>query len=127
MQNKSLTRSTPPAVRRCSPTNGLHVRKSCAPPISERVQTMPPNRPNNDLSGCSLADVLERLEAGKVGHTAVMEWLEIDSYNDLVEIMHFNVRIMPGHRDMVVTTETQARFRQISRTLAMWSVQPRGV
>jgi len=78
---------------------------------------MPPNRPNNDLSGCSLADVLERLEAGKVGHAAVMEWLEIDSFNELVEIMHFNGRIMPGHREMVVTPETQALIRQISRPL----------
>ncbi len=75
------------------------------------------NRRDNDLSGCSLDDVLARLEAGKVGHSAVMEWLDIDSYNELVEIMHFNGRIMPGHRDMIVTPETQALIRQVSRPI----------
>ena len=75
------------------------------------------NRRNSDLSGCSLHDVLERLEAGKVGHSAVMEWLDIDSYNELVETMHFNGRMMPGHRDMIVTPETQALIRQVSRPI----------
>ena len=85
-----------------------------------------PNRINNDLSGCSLADVLERLEAGKVGHRAVMEWLDVDNYHDLVETMHFNGRIMPGHRDMVVTKETQALIRQITRPLpAILPSQPK--
>lgn len=35
---------------------------------------------NYDRRGCSLADVLERLEAGKIGHQADMDWLGIDSY-----------------------------------------------
>ena len=39
------------------------------------------------LKGCSLADVLERLEKGKIGHSTAMEWLAVSSYDDLVEIM----------------------------------------
>ena len=74
-----------------------------------------PNRINNDLGGLSLADVLERLEAGKCGHSAVMDWLRIDSYHELVAIMHFNGRTMPGHREMIITPETTALFRQLSR------------
>lgn len=31
----------------------------------------------DDLKGCSLADVLERLEKGKIGHTAAMAWLNV--------------------------------------------------
>ena len=72
---------------------------------------------NQDLDGCSLADVLEKLEAGKIGHSAAMRWLEIDSYNKLVEIMHFNGRTMPGHRPMIVTPETVELIRRISRPL----------
>ena len=30
---------------------------------------------NETLNGCSLADVLEKLEKGKIGHRAAMEWL----------------------------------------------------
>jgi hypothetical protein len=70
---------------------------------------------DNDLSGLSLADVLERLEAGKCGHRAVMEWLRIDSYHELVSIMHFNGRTMPGHRPMIVTDETMALIRSLPR------------
>ena len=72
---------------------------------------------DDDLSGCTLADVLRRLEAGKVGHRAVMAWLDVDNYHDLVKTMHLNGRIMPGHREMVVTPETQALIRQITRRL----------
>jgi toxin ParE1/3/4 len=35
---------------------------------------------NEDLKGNSLADVLEKLEKGKIGHRAAMEWLNITSY-----------------------------------------------
>jgi hypothetical protein len=72
---------------------------------------------DNDLSDLSVADVLERLEAGKCGHSAVMRYLGIDSYNELVETMHFNGRMMPGHRDMIVTPETLDLIRQFSRPL----------
>lgn len=71
--------------------------------------------PDKDLSGMSFADVLEQLEAGKIGHTAAMDWLGAKTYNDLVRIMHFNGRTMPGHREMIVTPETRALIRQISR------------
>jgi hypothetical protein len=73
---------------------------------------------DNDLSDLSVADVLERLEAGKCGHSAVMRYLGIDSYHELVETMHFNGRLMPGHRDMIVTPETLDLIRQFSRPLA---------
>ena len=53
---------------------------------------------NDELDGCSVADVLERLEKGKIGHRAAMEWLNVSSYGDLVEIMHVNGRLMPGHQ-----------------------------
>ncbi|WP_158806852.1 hypothetical protein [Beijerinckia sp. L45] len=69
----------------------------------------------DNLEGCSLADVLERLEKGKIGHSAAMAWLNIDSLNDLVEIMHTNGRLMPGHQPMRVSSETQALVRAVSR------------
>jgi hypothetical protein len=72
---------------------------------------------NDDLEGCSLADVLVKLEKGKIGHRAAMEWLNIDSINELVEIMHVNGRLMPGHQPMRVSPETQALIRAISRPL----------
>ncbi len=62
---------------------------------------------NDDLEGCSLADVLERLESGRIGHRAAMDWLGIESYPKLVEIMHLNGRRMPGHREMEVTPQTR--------------------
>jgi hypothetical protein len=70
---------------------------------------------NEDLKGCSLADVLEKLEKGKIGHRAAMAWLNIESQNELVEIMHVNGRLMPGHQPMRVAPETRALVRAISR------------
>ena len=69
----------------------------------------------NDLKGCSLAEILERLEKGKIGHSAAMEWLNVHSYNELVEIMHGNGRLMPGHQPMRVSPETRALIRSIFR------------
>ncbi len=43
---------------------------------------------SDDLEGCSLADVFEKLEKGKIGYRAAMEWLNVSSLSDLVEIMH---------------------------------------
>jgi len=77
---------------------------------------------NDDLKGCSLADVLGKLEKGKTGHRAAMEWLNIQSLNDLVEIMHVNGRLMPGHQPMRVSPETRALVRAITRP----AVVPRG-
>ena len=71
---------------------------------------------DNDLSDCSLADALERLEAGKCGHTAVMEYIGTDSYHELVATMHFNGRTMPGHRKMIITPETMALLSRLPRT-----------
>ncbi len=73
---------------------------------------------NETLKGCSLADVLEKLEKGKIGHRAAMEWLNIESQNELVEIMHANGRLMPGHQPMLVAPETRALVRAITRPVA---------
>ncbi len=75
---------------------------------------------NDTLKGCSLTDVLERLEKGKIGHRAAMEWLNVSSYDDLVEITHVNGRLMPGHQPMRVSAETRALVRSIFRP-APWS------
>jgi len=71
----------------------------------------------NDLKGCSLADVLEKLQKGKIGHRMAMEWLNIQSLNDLVEIMHVNGRLMPGHQPMRVSPKTRALVRAITGPL----------
>jgi hypothetical protein len=76
---------------------------------------------NEELKGASLADVLEKLEKGKLGHRAAMEWLNVKSYADLVEIMHVNGRLMPGHQPMRVAPETRALVRRIFRP----AVQPK--
>jgi hypothetical protein len=70
---------------------------------------------DNDLSDCSLADALERLEAGKCGHAAVMEYIGTDSYDELVATMHFNGRTMPGHRKMILTSETMELLSKLSK------------
>jgi hypothetical protein len=70
---------------------------------------------NDDLKGCSVADVLDRLEKGKIGHRAAMEWFHVSAYADLVEIMHANGRLMPGHQPMKVSPEARARVRSIFR------------
>jgi hypothetical protein len=79
---------------------------------------------NKDLSGCSLADVLAKLEKGKIGHRAAMEWLNIESLNDLVEIMHVNGRLMPGHQPMPVRKETRDLVRSITRPFLPRKVDP---
>jgi hypothetical protein len=71
---------------------------------------------NEGLEGCTLADVLEKLEKGKIGHRAAMEWLNIESLDELVEIMHVNGRLMPGHQPMRVAPETRALVRAITRS-----------
>jgi hypothetical protein len=45
-----------------------------------------------------------------------MEWLNIESLDDLVEIMHVNGRLMPGHQPMRVAPETRALVRAITRS-----------
>jgi hypothetical protein len=68
---------------------------------------------NQSLKGCSLAEVLERLEQGKIGHQAAMDWLHIESLNELHDIMYANGRVMPGHQEMEVAPETRALLRRI--------------
>ena len=65
----------------------------------------------------TLADMLDKLERGRIGHREAMRWLGVDSYNELVEIVHFNGRQMPGHRPTPVAPETRALLRQITRPL----------
>ena len=71
----------------------------------------------DDLRGLTVAEVLEMLEKGKVGYGPVMDYLRIDSLNELVEIMHFNDRQMPGHRPMPIRRETLELLKQITRPL----------
>ncbi len=71
-----------------------------------------------DLKGCSLADVLEKLEKGRIGHRMAMQWLDIDSLDELVETMHVNGRLMPGHQPMRVSRATRALVRAITRPAA---------
>ena len=70
---------------------------------------------SEELKGNSLADVLEKLEKGKIGHRAAMDWLNVESYGALVEIMHTNGRLMPGHQPMRVAPETRELVRRITR------------
>ena len=69
---------------------------------------------NEELTGCSLADVLEKLEKGKIGHRAAMEWLNVKSYDNLSwRSLHVDDRLMPGHQPMRVAAETRALLRRI--------------
>ena len=70
---------------------------------------------DDELRGASLADVLAKLEKGKIGHPAAMQWLNVESYDALVEIMHANGRLMPGHQPMPVPPATHALVRRIFR------------
>jgi hypothetical protein len=63
----------------------------------------------------TLADMLDRLERGKIGHGEAMRWLGIDSYNELVTIVHANGRQMPGHRPIPISPETRAILRLVTR------------
>lgn len=62
-----------------------------------------------------MADVLEKLENGKIGHSAAMRWLNVESLDELVEIMHVNGRLMPGHQPMPISPETRALVRAVTR------------
>jgi hypothetical protein len=44
-----------------------------------------------------------------------MEWFNLYSYGDLVDVMHSNGRLMPGHQPMKVSPETRALVRSIFR------------
>lgn len=68
---------------------------------------------NEDLKAASLSDVLEKLEKGKIGHRAAMEWLNIKGYDALVELMHANGRPVPGHQPMRAGPKTRALLPDI--------------
>ena len=72
---------------------------------------------HHDLRGLGLPRVLEMLEQGKVGYSAVMDYLGIDNLNLLVDTMHANGRQMPGHRPMPIRRETLDLLKQITRPL----------
>lgn len=63
----------------------------------------------------TLAELLDKLERGRIGHTEAMQWLGIDSYPALVEIVHANGRQMPGHRPNSISPETRELLRRITR------------
>lgn len=44
-----------------------------------------------------------------------MDWLGVETYDDLVRIMHFNGRKMPGHRNMRVSKETRELVLSVTR------------
>ena len=69
----------------------------------------------------TLAELLDKLERGRIGHTQAMQWLGVDRYSALVDIVHANGRQMPGHRAMPVSAATRALLRLVTRP-----VGPRG-
>ena len=73
----------------------------------------------------TLVELLDKLERGHIGHTQAMEWLGIDSYRELVEIVHFNGRHMPGHKVKRVPPKTLSLLRQITRPIHTHSVSAR--
>jgi hypothetical protein len=46
----------------------------------------------------TLAEMLDQLERARIGHAEATRWLGVDSYTDLVRIVHANGRQMPGHQ-----------------------------
>jgi hypothetical protein len=66
----------------------------------------------------TLAEMLDKLERGRIGHSEAMRWLGVDSYAALVEIVHANGRQMPGHRAKPITDETRAVLRLVTTPVA---------
>jgi hypothetical protein len=73
---------------------------------------------DEDLRGLSITDIMRLLEAGKIGHQTAMDALQLDTYHDLVRVMHNNGRTMPGHQPMIVHPETRALLKRITKPLA---------
>ena len=63
----------------------------------------------------TLADMLDKLEHGRIGHAEAMRWLGVESINELVPIVHANGRQMPGHRATKLPPETLEVLRQVAR------------
>jgi hypothetical protein len=68
-----------------------------------------------DYEPKTVAQLLELLERGRVGHRFAMDWFGIDSYPRLVRIMHLNGRRMPGHKPMRIRPETMELLRKVMR------------
>jgi hypothetical protein len=66
----------------------------------------------------TLADMLDKLERGRIGHAEAMRWLGVESLNELVAIVHANGRQMPGHRATKLPEETLAVLRQVTRKMS---------
>jgi hypothetical protein len=73
----------------------------------------------------TLADLLDKLERGRIGHSEAMRWLGVDSYAALVEIVHANGRQMPGHRAGPVGAETRALLRLVTKPIVDGQSWPR--
>lgn len=69
---------------------------------------------SDDLKGLSVADVLDLLEEHKIGHRLALAYFGFERYQDLVETMHANGRVMPGHQMMKIAPETLELVRQIT-------------
>jgi hypothetical protein len=68
-----------------------------------------------ETAAMTLADLLDKLERGRIGHSEAMQWHGVDSYTELVAIVHANGRQMPGHRPTAISSETGALLRRIMR------------
>ena len=60
----------------------------------------------------TVAELLDALERGKIGYKAAMQWLEIDSFYDLLDTAHLNGRVLPGHKSTRVSRETIELLRE---------------
>ena len=72
----------------------------------------------DDLKGLGVADVLDLLEAGKIGHQRGLDYFGYTRYEELVATMHANGRTMPGHQPMRIAPETLELIRSITRSPA---------
>jgi hypothetical protein len=66
----------------------------------------------------TLAELLDKLERGRIGHSEAMRWLGVDSYAALVEIVHANGRQVPGHRARIMVAETRTMRRPAKEPVA---------
>ena len=70
---------------------------------------------DDDLKGLGVADVLDLLEAGRIGHQRGLDYFGYTSYDELVSTMHANGRTMPGHQPMRIAPQTLELIRSITR------------
>jgi hypothetical protein len=97
------------------PVTNLPGQRRSGQPGSGEVQM---KLDHNDLKGLSAADVLDLLEDHKIGHRLAMDYFGYEKYDDLVDTMHANGRIMPGHHPVRIAPETMAIIRAIESSHA---------